>query len=144
MTVGAAGLAAPAETPAAASRRTWMAVTMAGTAAFAAVAILAPATPQLPLAASAVVASVIAAVAEEAFFRRFLYGFLSRWGPALAVLGSAAAFALAHAPRYGWRAVSLDLGAGVVFGWQRWATGRWTSPAATHVVANLMGMGVLG
>jgi membrane protease YdiL (CAAX protease family) len=42
---------------------------------------------------SAVAASVVAAVAEEAFFRRLVYGWLASWGAAAAVLGSAVAFA---------------------------------------------------
>jgi hypothetical protein len=32
----------------------------------------------------------------------------------------------------------LDLAAGLIFGWQRRATGSWTAPAATHVIANLL------
>jgi hypothetical protein len=31
----------------------------------------------------------------------------------------------------------IDFAAGLVLGWQRWATGTWTAPAATHVFANL-------
>ena len=31
----------------------------------------------------------------------------------------------------------VDLGAGLVFGWQRWASGDWRVAAATHALANL-------
>jgi membrane protease YdiL (CAAX protease family) len=107
-------------------------VVLAGTTA------LLPPAVVLPVTALGVAASVAAAVAEEAVFRRALYDRLRRWGPFLAVAGAAVAFALVHVPAYGWAAVPVDLGAGVLFGWQRWATGSWAVPAATHVVANLM------
>jgi membrane protease YdiL (CAAX protease family) len=79
-----------------------------------------------------------AAVSEEAFFRRFLYGRLAAGGAAVAVLGSALAFALIHVPLYGTAAFPLDLGAGLLLSWQRWASGTWAVPAATHVAANLL------
>ena len=37
--------------------------------------------------------------------------------------------------------VPVDFAAGMVFGWQRWATGTWSSPAVTHAIANLLQMG---
>jgi hypothetical protein len=40
---------------------------------------------------------------------------------------------------YGWAVVPVDVGAGLVFGWQRWASGSWTSPAVAHAAANVMG-----
>ncbi|TMK19265.1 MAG: CPBP family intramembrane metalloprotease [Actinobacteria bacterium] len=79
-----------------------------------------------------------ASVAEELFFRRFLYGALARRGAAVAVLGSALAFAVVHIPAYGNRVFLLDLAAGGVLSWQRWASGSWTAPAASHIAANLM------
>jgi hypothetical protein len=39
---------------------------------------------------------------------------------------------------YGTSTLPINLAAGVLFGWQRWATGGWTAPAATHVFANLV------
>jgi membrane protease YdiL (CAAX protease family) len=81
---------------------------------------------------------VAAGIAEELFFRRFLYAALLRRGAAAAVAGSALAFALVHIAAYGTRVFPLDLGAGLVLSWQRWATGSWTAPAASHVAANLM------
>jgi len=80
----------------------------------------------------------MAAVAEEAFFRRFLYGRLLPVGAGAAVGLTALAFAMVHVPAYGWAAFPVDLGAGLLLSWQRWASGRWTVPAATHVLANLL------
>jgi len=82
--------------------------------------------------------SVLAAVAEEALFRGALYGMLERRGVTLAVVGSAVSFALVHVPAYGWPAFPVDLGAGLLFSWQRLTTGRWSVPAATHAAANLL------
>jgi hypothetical protein len=67
---------------------------------------------------------VLAAVAEEAFFRRFLYGALARYGEPVAVGVTAV--------------LPLDLAAGLLLSWQRAVSGTWTVPAATHVVANLL------
>jgi len=83
--------------------------------------------------------TILASVAEEALFRGVLYERLLRSGgagPAVAV--SALLFALVHVPAYGPGAFWVDLGAGVLLGWQRWASGSWTVPAATHVAANLL------
>jgi membrane protease YdiL (CAAX protease family) len=85
-----------------------------------------------------VAVGVLGAVAEEAFFRRFVYGGLERLGPTVAVLGSALLFALIHIPIYGGVVFPVDLGAGLVLSWQRWASGSWGASAATHVVANLL------
>jgi membrane protease YdiL (CAAX protease family) len=82
--------------------------------------------------------SIVAAVAEEALFRRVAYGGLARFGAVVAVVGSAVLFAVVHGPLYGVAALPVDLGAGLVFGWQRWATGSWTTPAATHAAANVV------
>jgi membrane protease YdiL (CAAX protease family) len=79
-----------------------------------------------------------AAVAEEALFRRLLYGRLERWGPVVAIGLSAIAFGAVHVPRYGWAALPVDFGAGLLFGWQRWATGGWGVSAATHAWANFV------
>jgi membrane protease YdiL (CAAX protease family) len=88
-------------------------------------------TAGLPLA-------ILAAVAEEALFRRAAYGWLARRGPAAAVIGSALLFAAIHIPLYGAAAFPVDLGAGLLLSWQRWASGIWTVPAATHAAANLL------
>jgi membrane protease YdiL (CAAX protease family) len=79
-----------------------------------------------------------AAVAEEALFRRVLYDRLLRFGLVVAVVGSAGVFALVHLPAYGLAAMPVDLGAALLLSWQRYASGRWTVPAVTHAVANLL------
>jgi membrane protease YdiL (CAAX protease family) len=79
-----------------------------------------------------------AAIAEEALFRRLIYGRLLAYGTVVAIAGSALAFALVHLPAYGTSALPVDLGAGVLLSWQRWASGTWAVPAATHSAANLM------
>jgi membrane protease YdiL (CAAX protease family) len=87
---------------------------------------------------AAALLAVLAAVSEEALFRGLLYGRLERSGPVVAVAGSAVVFALVHLPGYGVAAMPVDLGAGLLLSWQRYACGRWTVPAVTHVVANLL------
>ena len=115
----------------------WLAVVGAGCAMFAATLALgagrAPERLTVSLAAAA-----IAAIAEEAFFRRAMYGFFERAGAAVAIAVTALLFGLIHAPIYGWTIVPLDIAAGIVLGWQRWASGTWTAPAVTHLVANLV------
>jgi membrane protease YdiL (CAAX protease family) len=96
--------------------------------------------PRLPVrvAGHAFALNALAAVSEEAFFRRFLFDRLTRYGPAAAVAGTAVLFAMIHVPLYGMPALWVDLGAGLLLSWQRWATGRWTTSAATHILANLL------
>ena len=77
-------------------------------------------------------------MAEEAWFRRLCYGVLAPAGPAFAIFGSAVLFAAVHVAIYGFWVMPLDLAAGVLLGWQRYATGSWATPAVTHVVANLL------
>jgi membrane protease YdiL (CAAX protease family) len=84
--------------------------------------------------------TTLAAVAEEGFFRRFLYGRLERYGSFVAVTTTALAFGLVHVPAYGTAAFPVDFGAGLLFSWQRWACGRWEVPAATHAAANILVM----
>jgi membrane protease YdiL (CAAX protease family) len=118
-------------------RRVWLAVVLLGSTAFAFVrlrAFLPP--PHAGLLGVATAAG--AAIVQEAVFRRWLYAELEWFGAPLAVIGTAALFALFHVPRYGWPVAPIDLGAGLIFGWQRYATGSWTAPAATHVLANLV------
>ena len=49
---------------------------------------------------------------------------------AVVVVGSALLFAAVHVPLYGVAALPVDLGAGLLLSWQRWASGTWTVPAA--------------
>ncbi|MFN8234034.1 MAG: CPBP family glutamic-type intramembrane protease [Actinomycetota bacterium] len=100
-------------------------------------AAVAPVAPA-PLGPWALPLALLAAVAEEALFRRALYGWLEPIGPAVAVAATAAAFALLHLPLYGTSALPVDLGAGLLLSWQRWASGTWTVPAATHGLANVL------
>ena len=93
---------------------------------------------QPALADFALVPPTVAAVAEEAFFRRLVYGWLLRGGPALAVAGSTAMFAAIHVPEYGLGALPVDAAAGLLFGWQRWASGGWGASCLTHIAANLL------
>ena len=91
--------------------------------------------------AVAVALNALAAVAEEAFFRRYMYGLLdARRGPAAAVVVTASVFALVHVTVWGLWVLPLDLAAGLVLSWQRAATGRWSVPAATHVLANTLAL----
>ena len=91
-----------------------------------------------PLGTWALPLAVLAAVAEEALFRRAAYGRLERYGPAVAVVGSALLFAAVHLPLYGAAALPVDLGAGLLFSWQRWASGTWVVPAGSHAAANVL------
>jgi membrane protease YdiL (CAAX protease family) len=88
--------------------------------------------------AGAVALDVFAAVAEEAFFRRFVYDALLPAGDVVAGTGAAVLFALVHVAVYGWWVVPLDLAAGLVLSWQRASTGSWGVPAVTHVAANVL------
>ncbi|HEX7275988.1 MAG TPA: CPBP family intramembrane glutamic endopeptidase [Acidimicrobiales bacterium] len=116
----------------------WAALAI-GLGAFGAGRLLAVGTvPAAPLVLRSVALNTLAAVAEEAFYRRFAYGVAAtRWGPVMAVGISAAVFAAVHVTVWGWAVFPLDLAAGLVLGWQRWASGRWSVPAATHVAANV-------
>lgn len=108
-----------------------------GVAAFALGRLVAAPLPQ-PTTLLGGVATIGAACAEELFFRRLVYGFLAQWGDALAVTGAALVFAAVHIPAYGVPAFPVDLAAGLLLGWQRWATGGWGAPAVTHAAANVL------
>ncbi len=139
MAVGIVGAVAPPRSDARHAifhRRALAALTL-GVGAFVVAGRLHPQSPA-PLVPSALVASVAAAVAEELFFRKLLYGWLARWGTWVAICGTAAAFAAVHVPAYGVAALPVDLAAGVLFGWQRWVARGWVVPGLTHVSANLL------
>jgi membrane protease YdiL (CAAX protease family) len=118
--------------------RHWMVPLAVGVLAFVAGRLLIAGRPPAAVAPRFLVLGTLAAVAEEAFFRRFLYGALLRFGPTIAVAGSAAAFAAVHVTVYGAWVLPLDLAAGLVLGWQRHASGTWAVPALTHVLANVL------
>ena len=123
--------------PGVARMRPWF-VTAIGLAGVGVAALAAGRPIAAPLGTWALPLAVLAAVAEEALFRRAAYGWLERYGPAAAVVGSALLFAAVHLPLYGAAALPVDLGAGLLFSWQRWASGTWTVPAGTHAVANVL------
>jgi membrane protease YdiL (CAAX protease family) len=106
-------------------------------AVLAAQALVGPAV-RWPMTAWAPAFNVVAAVAEEALFRRLAFGWLERHGRVVAVAVTAFAFAIVHVPVYGPAVFPVDLGAGLLLSWQRASTGRWSVPAATHVAANLL------
>jgi membrane protease YdiL (CAAX protease family) len=91
-----------------------------------------------PATIVAILGNTLAAVAEEVWFRRFVYGLLEPGGAVFAVAGSAALFAAVHVTTYGWWVLPLDVAAGLVLGWQRAATRSWHASAITHVFANLL------
>ncbi len=124
-----------------ASRARWVIALLLGTLAFAAARGLRPGIPDMPAASGAFLAVAVASVAEEAFFRRLVYGWLAAWGPMTAIAGAAVLFAAVHLPAYGTDTLPLNVAAALVFGWQRWATGGWSAPALTHLAANFLQMG---
>ncbi|MGH2689434.1 MAG: CPBP family glutamic-type intramembrane protease, partial [Actinomycetota bacterium] len=99
--VGAAGGITPVARAAARERLPWLWVVLLGTLPFLAFAAW---SRPLPARGGMLVAvtGVVAAVAEEVFFRRLVYGWLERWGAVLAVGVAALLFALVHVPVYGW------------------------------------------
>jgi hypothetical protein len=116
----------------------WALITAVGVAAFVIGRLIGGGHPPAALSTRVLLLNGLAAVAEEAFFRRLVYAVLQPGGAALAVAGSATLFALAHVTVYGWWVLPLDVAAGLVLSWQRWATGSWTAPALTHVIANVL------
>lgn len=133
---GLVALAAPLRDARVSNAWGWCIATGAGVLLFVAAASLWGTS--VPATRWGIAAAAVAGVGEEALFRRGLYGLLERWGAAVAVAGSAVAFGLVHVPVYGWRVLAVDVGAGLVFGWQRWVTGRWSSPAVTHALGNVV------
>ncbi|MGZ8571695.1 MAG: CPBP family glutamic-type intramembrane protease, partial [Actinomycetota bacterium] len=113
-------------------------VVVVGAVAVAVAALRAGPVVPVPWAGVALPIAVLAAVAEEALFRRVLHAALAPHGALVAIVGGAMLFAAVHVPLYGWAALPVDLGAGVLLGWQRHAAGTWTAPAATHAFANVL------
>lgn len=141
LATGALGLGAevgPAETP----RASRIFVLGLGVAAVIVVAVGTGPLLTAPATVSAVALSSAAAVSEEAFFRRFLFGWIARYGALLAVIVSAVCFAAVHVSAYGPASLPVNLGAGLLLSWQRWASGTWLVPAATHITANLLAYSV--
>jgi membrane protease YdiL (CAAX protease family) len=135
--IGAAALSVPEQTSSSSALRR-LPVLILGLAAVVLVAWVVGPWPPLRLGWTGAPVGVLAAVAEEALFRRLAYARLLRFGAGVAVLGSALAFALLHVPLYGVAVLPVDLGAGLLLSWQRWASGTWTVPAATHAAVELL------
>lgn len=75
--------------------------------------------------------------AEELVFRGVLFDAVSRaGGVVVAAVVCALAFALVHVPLYGWRALPLDLGAGLWLGGLRVLAGGVAAPAIAHALAD--------
>jgi membrane protease YdiL (CAAX protease family) len=110
----------------------------AGIGAFALGRLLGGGEAPAPVVARVIALNSLAAVAEEAFFRRMAYDALAARGPLVAVVATSVLFAVVHVTVYGFWVLPLDLAAGLVLGWQRWASGTWALPAVTHVLANLL------
>lgn len=138
--VGIVGLVHPVsradEEPARAGA--WLAAVVLGVAAFVLARGMLGGSLIPPPTAGMFAAGIAAAVAEEAFFRRLVYGICLRWGVPVALAVSSVSFAIVHVTVWGWRAVPVDVAAGVLLGWQRLATGSWTAPAVTHAAANVV------
>ncbi len=86
--------------------------------------------------------AVIAPVAEEIFFRGYLYGFFRRWGVPCALILSNLAFVLAH----GVTGLPLtQMVGGVLFALCYEVEGRLMAPVTVHVLGNgaLFGVGWL-
>lgn len=136
--IGFASLAVPRPASATVPPLAPAAVLALGFGAVAAATVAGGSAVPVAWSAAALPLSLLAAVAEEALFRRAAYGGLERFGAPLAIAVTALLFALVHLPAYGTSAFPVDLGAGLLLGWQRWASGTWAVPAATHAAANLV------
>lgn len=112
-------------------------VLLTGLAAFVAIRAIEPGVAPGPLTTRAVLLTSLAAVAEELFFRRLVFGWLKPLGAPIAIGCSALLFAVVHVPVYGIWVLPIDLTAGLVLAWQRWASGSWLVPGITHVLINV-------
>ena len=137
-TVLGLGLTAPTTAPRRVPSASAIGALAAGSAIFVAGRLAAAGHGPAPATLRLVGLNTLAAVAEEALFRRVAYDALLAAGPVVAIGGSALLFGLAHVTVYGWWAFPLDVAAGVVFGCQRWAGGSWMIPAVSHALADLL------
>ncbi len=88
-------------------------------------------------------ATVLVAAAEEVALRGALFTALAEaHSVAVALAVTSVVFALMHVPAYGWQAVPLDLGVGLVLGGLRLLTGGVAAPAVAHVLADLAVVGL--
>jgi membrane protease YdiL (CAAX protease family) len=135
--IAVVSIAAPAGRAGAHHLPTPLVLAMGAAAVLAATLVAGPGVP-LPAGRMMILLGVAAAVSEELFFRRLVYGRLDRIHALVAIVGSALLFALVHIPLYGAPVFWVDLGAGLLFSWQRWASGGWGASAGTHALANIL------
>jgi membrane protease YdiL (CAAX protease family) len=81
------------------------------------------------------VAGVVGPIAEEAFFRGILYGFLRRWGVSIAVIVSTMLFVLAHSVSY--RLSLPQIVGGILFAVSYEVEGNLMVPMTIHVLGNM-------
>jgi membrane protease YdiL (CAAX protease family) len=75
---------------------------------------------------------------EETFLRGWLQPLARQaWGPGPGIVVVGAIFAAVHVPIYGWMAIPLDLGVGILVGCLREYSGSVAACAVTHFVADL-------
>jgi membrane protease YdiL (CAAX protease family) len=136
--LGIIGLAWPDAERRAPTMRTAAIVLAVGVAAFAIGRVVGGGRAPAPQSAEFIALNSLAAVAEELFFRRLVYGLLLPSGAGYAIGGSALLFAVVHVTTYGYWVLPIDLAAGVLLGWQRSSSQTWVVPALTHVAANVL------
>ncbi|MBP9086739.1 MAG: CPBP family intramembrane metalloprotease [Kofleriaceae bacterium] len=95
-----------------------------------------------------IVQLVVVALPEELFFRGYLLALLEkRWPPTRRILGggvgialvlSAAAFAMIHLPKDGDPRALATFFPGLLFGWMRSATGSILASTVTHASSNIL------
>jgi membrane protease YdiL (CAAX protease family) len=81
------------------------------------------------------VGGIVAPVAEEVFFRGILYGFLRRWGIALALVLSTCAFAFTHGLGHGFPVTQLV--GGILFAVAYEIEDNLVTPITIHCLGNL-------
>jgi membrane protease YdiL (CAAX protease family) len=75
---------------------------------------------------------------EETFLRGWLQPLAREtWGPGLAIAFVGAVFAAMHLPIYGWTALPLDLGVGILVGCLREYSGSVAASGVAHFLADL-------
>ena len=91
-----------------------------------------------PIIALVILSIFLAPIAEETFFRGFVFGALRpRWGWVLGAIASAALFSLAHIGNTGYLPVLPSIiGIGVVFAWGYHWSGSLYPSIAAHLVFN--------
>jgi len=88
-----------------------------------------------PLMLFFLVGGVIAPVTEELFFRGVVYGFLRRWGAALAIMASSLVFVLAHMDFAGFPYIQVT--GGILFAVAYEIEKNLMVPITLHVTGNL-------